>query len=182
MTCIAGIVEEGKIYMGADSAGVDLTTYSITYRADQKIFIKNNKMLFGFTTSFRMGQLLRYALKIPQHPDTMDDMTYLTTRFIDAVRKCLKTGGYQTKKDDVETGGTFVLGYKSNLYEIYDDYQVALPMDHILAIGCGADFALGSLHTSTGKPLERLKMALEAAAHFSIGVAPPFNYLLPKGI
>jgi len=27
MTCIAGIVDEGKIYMGADSAGVDISTY-----------------------------------------------------------------------------------------------------------------------------------------------------------
>ena len=182
MTCIAGIVEEGKIYMGADSAGVDISTYKMTYRADEKIFIRNKKMLYGFTSSFRMGQLLRYSLKIPPHPDTMDDMTYLTTRFIDAVRKCLKTGGYQTKKDEVETGGCFLLGYKSNLYTIFDDYQVAKSLDPISAIGCGADFALGSLHTSTGNPLARLKMALEAASHWSVGVSPPFNYLLPKGI
>jgi hypothetical protein len=43
------------------------------------------------------------------------------------------------------------------------------------AVGCGADIAFGSLHTSKGQaPRTRVRRALEAAAHHSAGVAGPF--------
>ena len=59
MTCIVGILEEnGDIYMGGDSAGASGNTLKI--RADEKVFINENYIM-GFTSSFRMGQLLRYG-------------------------------------------------------------------------------------------------------------------------
>jgi ATP-dependent protease HslVU (ClpYQ) peptidase subunit len=64
MTCIVGMVENGKVYIGGDSAGVSGFDYHI--REDQKVF-QNGDMIFGFTSSFRMGQLLQYSLKIPDH-------------------------------------------------------------------------------------------------------------------
>ena len=63
MTCIAAIKHEGKVYIGADSAA-GKGTY-LTLRADEKVF-KNGKFGFGFTSSFRMGQLLRYRLSPPE--------------------------------------------------------------------------------------------------------------------
>jgi hypothetical protein len=36
MTCIVGLVEEGKIYLGAVSAGVG--GWSLTLRKDRKVF------------------------------------------------------------------------------------------------------------------------------------------------
>ena len=67
MTCIVGLVHEGVVYIGGDSAGV--AGLSLTVRADEKVF-RNSDFLMGFTTSFRMGQLLRYSLKPPRrHPD-----------------------------------------------------------------------------------------------------------------
>ena len=66
MTCIVGLVHEGVVYIGGDSAGV--ARLSLTVRADEKVF-RNSDFLMGFTTSFRMGQLLRYSLKPPRrHP------------------------------------------------------------------------------------------------------------------
>ena len=67
MTCIVGLVHEGVVYIGGDSAGV--AGLSLTVRADEKVF-QNGEFLMGFTTSFRMGQLLRYSLKPPcSYPD-----------------------------------------------------------------------------------------------------------------
>ena len=68
MTCIAAITEKGKVYMGGDSAGV--SGYDITIRADEKVF-KNGQCVFGFTSSFRMGQLLCYKFKVPVKPPKM---------------------------------------------------------------------------------------------------------------
>lgn len=62
MTCIVGLVDKGSIYMGGDSAGV--AGLSVTTRADEKVFL-NGPFIMGFTTSFRMGQILRYKFVPP---------------------------------------------------------------------------------------------------------------------
>lgn len=173
MTCIVGLVDKGKVFIGGDSAGVE--NYNVSIRSDEKVFC-NGPMLFGFTTSFRMGQLLRYALRIPPQDQQIDDYQYMVTTFIDAVRKCLKEGGFASKKDDVETGGAFLVGYKGKLYSIDDDYQVSIGIDGYYAIGCGKYYALGSLYNTKyiTDPVERLMKALETSEYFSGGVRGPF--------
>ena len=124
MTCIVGLVHEGVVYIGGDSAGVG--GMSLTVRADEKVF-QNGDFLMGFTTSFRMGQLLRYSLKPPRtHPD--DDIhQYMVVDFVNAVRGCLKAGGYASKEHEVESGGTFLVGYAGHLFTVDSDYQVGIP-------------------------------------------------------
>lgn len=177
MTAIAAIAEDGKVYMGGDSAGVG--GLSLTVRRDVKVF-KNGPFIMGFTTSFRMGQLLHYAFEAPEHPDKMSDECFLSTVFIDAVRKCLKDGGYAEVDKNQESGGTFLLGYKGILYRIGGDYQVGISACDFDAVGCGHDLCKGSLHATHSydiKPERRIKMALEAAEAFSAGVRGPFTVL-----
>lgn len=145
MTCIAGIIDGGRIYFGADSAGV--ADYDISDRADEKVFVKSG-MIFGFCGSYRMGQLLRYSLKVPPQPDGQEDAAFLSTAFIDAVRICFKDGGYASKSEEVERGGTFLLGYHGRIYRIDSDYQVGWRRDGFDAIGCGGQVALGSLFST----------------------------------
>ena len=135
----------------------------------------------GFTTSFRMGQLLRFKFKAPYHKSEMDTYEYMVTEFVDAVRQCLKDGGYAQIKHGEETGGSFLVGYRGELFAIDGDYQVGRPRDAFDAVGCGADIAKGSLFTSRRlvdlRPEERLRDALMAAEQFSAGVRGPFVYL-----
>lgn len=185
MTCIVGIVENGKIFMGGDSASV--ADNSLQIRADEKVFRKDG-MLFGFTSSFRMGQIIRYCLKIPEQPNSKNDYEYLCSYFIDELIKCFSDKGYLQKKDEVKSGGTFLLGYKSNLYSIENDFQVGKVTNSFNACGCGQDVALGVLYElnnqeAKGKapvvrsPKEKLIRALKAAEHFSAGVRGPFNII-----
>ncbi|MFH0902328.1 MAG: hypothetical protein V2A73_16980 [Pseudomonadota bacterium] len=172
MTCIVGLVEEGTVYIGGDSAGV--SGLDLTVRADEKVF-RSGPFLMGFTSSFRMGQLLRYALTPPLHDPEMDIDKYMVTVFVNAVRQCLKDGGYARKEHEVESGGTFLVGYKGRLFEINGDYQVGRPLDGYAAVGCGAQIAHGALFASAERPPEkRVLMALDAAERFSAGVRRPF--------
>lgn len=175
MTCIVGLVDNGRIYMGGDSAGV--SGLSLTIRRDEKVF-QNGEFLIGFTSSFRMGQLLRYKLSPPtRHPDT-DTYQYMATEFIDAVRQCLKEGGYAKKENEVEEAGMFLVGYQSELFFVDSDYQVGRGSNPYHAIGCGQDAALGVMYATEGRlPMERIKLALQAAERFSIGVRGPFTVL-----
>lgn len=172
MTCIVGLIHGSRVFIGGDSAGVG--GYDLTVRADKKVF-RNGDFVMGFTSSFRMGNLLQHTLTPPRrHPD--DDIhKYMVSDFVDAVRECLKKGGYASKEKETESGGTFLVGYSGRLFTIHDDYQVGEGLDNYAACGCGEAYALGSLHASKGDPRTRVTMALAAAERFSAGVRGPFH-------
>ena len=173
MTCIVGWIDNGTVWMGGDSAGV--AGLSLTVRADTKVF-KNGPMVFGFTSSFRMGDLLRYALEVPDHDPRVEPRKYMATTFVNAVRSCLKDGGYASKSNEVESGGMFLVGFKGQLYTVGSDYQVGVAEDGYDAIGCGCELALGSMFASTHMTgAERILLALKAAERFSAGVRGPFH-------
>ena len=176
MTCVVALKEKGVVYMGCDSAGVG-GWYARSNRVDPKIY-RLNAMLIGFTTSFRMGQLLGHALTLPQHHADVAVEKYMVTKFVDAVRDCLKAGGWAEKEKDQERAGNFLVAYKGRIFEIESDYQVGERDEPFNAVGCGADLALGSLFTTVGSkhsPRARVLFALEAAAAFSAGVHGPFR-------
>lgn len=175
MTAVAAVVADGKVWVGGDSAGVGVRSLSLEQRADSKVFV-NGPYVMGFTTSFRMGQLLRWAFVPPTHHSDIEDERFMSTSFVDAVRQCLKTGGYARKDSEAEYGGTFVVGYHGKLWVVEDDYQVAEPLAKFTAVGCGWQLALGSLHaTPSVTPEQRLLTALGAAERFSAGVRAPFT-------
>ena len=177
MTCIVAIAADGHVMIGGDSAGSN--GHDVQIRADEKVF-KNGPMIMGFTTSFRMGDLLRYSLTVPEIPNR-GLRRWMTTTFIDAVRQCLKDGGYAKKSDEVEKGGNFLVGVAGRLFEIDNDYQVADLAFGWGSVGSGYQIANGSLYT-TGQVGElsakqRITLALNAAVEYSPFVRPPFRFV-----
>jgi ATP-dependent protease HslVU (ClpYQ) peptidase subunit len=175
MTCIVGIAEGGKVYIGGDSAGVG-GGLSLMVSARPKVF-RNGDFVIGYTDSFRLGQLLAHSLTPPKrHPDTGIDKFMMTT-FIDAVRDCLKTGGYAKKDNEVEKGGTFLVGYCGRIFLVENNYQVLEYEDGFAACGCGDQIALGAMYANpAARPLDRLRIALEAAERYCAGVRGPFHF------
>jgi hypothetical protein len=171
MTAVAGIAQGGRVWIGADSAGTG--GYAQTIRADGKVF-RNGPFVMGFTSSFRMGQLLRHSFSPPRrHPDDPLEK-YMVGPFIDAVRDCFKDGGFAEEDRKAEVGGTFLVGVSGRLFRIESDYQVGEAVSGFDAVGSGHDLARGSLFTSDGKPKARILTALEAAAAMNAGVRGPF--------
>jgi len=176
MTCIVGLVDKGNVYMGGDGLGVHTSTLEITPRTDKKVFI-TGPFIIGFTTSFYMGQLLKYKFDPPKQTNSQDDLRYMSTDFIDAVRKCFSDNSFGKTTE----GGTFLVGYKGRLYSIDTDFQVGEAHLGYDTCGCGRQIALGALHVLKGTPEKRIQQALETAATFSGGVGAPYTILkLPK--
>lgn len=175
MTCIVALRHNGTIYMAADSAGCN--DHDMTIRADPKIFALGN-MLFGFTTSFRFGQLLRYHLEIPTFEGIDDPHEYLVRRLVPAMRTVLKDGGYSKVENGVEQGATCMIGLDSGMYVIDSDFQVGESVDAFAAIGSGHAYAKGVLFALDGKaladPIYQLSKALHAAERFTPSVCGPF--------
>lgn len=178
MTAIAAVVDAGKVWIGGDSVGADSGWRKII-RADSKVFV-NGPFVMGFTTSFRMGQLLRWSFDPPVCPADTDVERFMSTTFVDGVRDCLKKGGFAKKENEIEQGGNFLVGYQGIIWEIASDYQVGLSHDLYNAVGSGGETCVGSLHTTADMdmdPRDRLQRALRAAANHNAGVGPPFVFV-----
>ncbi len=172
MTCIVGLVDRKTVYIGADSSSVAGWTSRVTRLP--KVF-RRGPFLIGYTTSFRMGQLLEHSLEVPPQGNERDDMRFMVTVFVEHVRALLKERGVSKVEQNAESGGQFLVGYRARLYSVQTDYQVNEMSDGFDAVGSGAEYALGALAAMRGtRPIPRLKRALSISSHFNMGVSPPF--------
>jgi len=171
MTCIVGIAENGVVYMGADSAAGERSISQ-----PHKIF-RIGGLLIGYTTSWRMGQILEHHLDVEDHEEGWTDMAYLVRCFIPAVRKCLQEQGYTKIENNQEEAGSFLVGYHGHLYHVFSNFQVLEMTDGFDACGYGEDFALGAMYVlghSASPPRMKIFSCLKAAAHFSGYIQEPF--------
>jgi len=172
MTCIVGVIHNRRVYMGGDSAGV--SGYSVTSRKDPKVF-RRGELVIGYTSSFRMGQVLRFSPSVPDKPEGADLYEWLCTKFVDGCRKAMKEAGYTETENGRESGGTFLVGVRGRLFTVQSDFQVGETRDGFSACGCGTDLALGAMAVTRGKkPEDRIRAALAVAERFSAGVRSPF--------
>ena len=172
MTCIIGLVAEGTIYMGGDSMAAAGWESRVTKLP--KVF-KRDDFLIGYSTSFRMGQLLQHQLVIPPCGER-SVMDYMVTAFVENVRGCLKDHGYTKIENSREEAGEFMVGYGGRLFEVCSDFQVNEYDDSFTAIGCGAPYALGAMKALDDfTPEARIRESLKIAARFSSGVQGPFR-------
>ena len=175
MTCIVAQVDDvGGIWMGGDSSAS--AGQSIEICKEEKVFSRGT-MLIGYTTSFRMGQLLKHTLNVPVHDSHVNTLTYLVNDFTEAIRSCFKAAGLMKRIDEVEEAGQFLIGYRGRLYIIESDFAVLEPYLGFTAIGAGSEVAKGAMSvTRDMEPRERLMRALESAAEFCTCVRKPFYF------
>jgi ATP-dependent protease HslVU (ClpYQ) peptidase subunit len=182
MTCIVGYIKDNNVWIGGDSAGV--SNYSLSIRSDEKVF-KKGEFIFGFTSSFRMGQLIRYKLNIPIIKEQQDIDDYLYTDFIDSIIQCFKTNHCAKTENNEISCGSFLFGFRGKLYAVHSDFQIAKPFLNFDAVGCGDHIALGAMYSieytnPSMPPSDKITLALEAAENYSAGVRRPFNIVSLK--
>lgn len=178
MTCISAYRDVmGNIYMGGDSIGA--TDYSYVTMANPKVFFRSN-MVMGYTSSFRLGQILQYDFEIPEHPDGMDDMTYLVSIFLKELMKTVEEKKYATIKDNELRGGIFLVGYNKRIYKVESLFNIIETNKNYASCGCGCDFSDAAFWMMDNNPeippSEKVYTALKCASSFAY-VKPPFSIL-----
>jgi len=182
MTCIVGLVHDGTVYMGADSAAVQGWTTRPSQTA--KMF-RVGAFLIAYCGSYRMGQILQYHLTVRSQEVTESDEQYVVVGLVEAVRECLKTYGFIKIDSNNEQlpDASFLVGYHGRLYSIGNEMQVVETMDGYTADGVGREYALGALAAlADTPPRPRLFQALEVTARFSNGVCGPFYVETLEGV
>lgn len=171
MTCIVGVEDKHGTILGADSIAANY--YMEGPNGYTKLFI-NKPFLFGCSTSFRMIDLLTYELEVTK--STEEDDKFMRTTFLTAVRKCFKKGGFLSKDNEAEIGGSFLVVYNNKIYQILNNFGVLPSQSYGTAVGSGHEVALGSLYSTYNTSLsakERVVLAVEAACEISSTVKGP---------
>lgn len=187
MSCVVGYInrENGQIYIGGDTAAVQVEKLDIRTRNDEKVFAKNN-ILFGFVGSCRAGQILRYSFEIPKKPDDMDDMGYLCSIFVKSFIECLKDNdALQTENGEARVDGEFMMAFNGNIYVVAADFQVVSEEGDFCCIGCSDSYAQGAFYAldfvnSEVDAESRVLAALSTSAKYSAGVRGPFKVITIK--
>lgn len=172
MTAVVGLVEGGKVWMGADSATTwDNTRIQVT--SNPKVF-RVGPFLVGSSGSGRTQRILRHGWTPPKR-GKLPLERYVATTVVDSIRKALSDGGVAEKKDNVEdAAGDVLLGYRGHLFRMDSDYNVDEARAPYDAVGCGAPVALGAMYALKAPAKQRILTALRAAQEFNWGVRGPF--------
>lgn len=179
MTCIIAIEQNGIVTMGGDRMGSN--GYTGAPVAESKVF-KKGGVLIGYTSSFRMGQLLQHALTIPVLPAEIDLDKWVAIDFMQAIRQVYQDNGWDGQKDNKAEHGSFLMAVNGRCYEIQSDYSFIRNLSGEYAVGSGTSFALGSLRSTRGKlsAEKRILEGLETASEYVVTVQGPYDVLVCK--
>ncbi len=176
MTCIVGVETPRGVLLGADSISADGW---VCFVSDQPKLFRIGAYVLGFTSSWRMGDLLRHHLRLPP-PPVARVHRHMVVTVIPAIRACLKEGGFATTKEGAEIGGFFLIGASGHLFQVASDYQVNRSSHGYDVVGVANAIALGALAATDRAgltPRKRLRTALEAAGKHCMGVRGPWRFL-----
>lgn len=175
MTCIVAIEQNGTVIMGGDRLGSNGHTGAPV--SESKVFTKSG-VTIGYTSSFRMGQLLQYALTIPVIPEEDLDK-WVAVDLMQAIRAVYSENGWDETSNGKASGGSFLLAVKGRCYEIQSDYSFIRQISGEYAVGSGKDYALGSLRSTRGRMTasKRIIESLETAAEYVVSVSAPFDVI-----
>ncbi len=147
MTLIVGYVDEnGNGHMAADSNGTSVDYHATQeYKASKIFTIGDGKFLIGYTTSFRMGQIIEHCFIPPPHVEGISNVKYMINEFMPKLIQSFRDNRYIL--DTEKSGGTFLVYYNGSLFKIYNDFQIQETVNNFDACGSGEMQALASFNT-----------------------------------
>jgi len=180
MTCIVAKIHKGKVHMAGDRLGSNGFTKK-EFPLIKKVF-KNGDFLIGYTTSFRMGQLLKHSWAPPKKSLDDTDDTYIFKTVPESILALFESSKFGHKDKTDYIAGNFLFGWRGRLFEMEDDMSV-LEHEDMAAVGSGAYHALASLRTMEvigwhdDNPEAALVTAIQVASEYQVGVSLSSDYL-----
>ncbi|EOR9074223.1 hypothetical protein FOI42_RS03815 [Escherichia coli] len=156
MTCIIAYTDGNTSFIAGDKLGSNGFTKAIQTepKVFEKEFIKIDEsglnrtkevMAMGYTSSFRMGQLLTYKLDLPEQQSNQTFSQYLVLEVIPRIRTLFKEewGARDTTQD--VGGGQFIILHNHTIYEVQEDFSVLQPKTQITSVGSGTYHAIAAM-------------------------------------
>ena len=181
MSVVVALKEGNKIYLGADSqvtkGGTRTTLHNPNnYKVWKVDGVKN--CLMGHVGNLRDANIVRLMSGlISDYDEYRDSVDYrfVVKNIVPEIVEALKDAHYLKSNNDYVDylDSSFIFAYHNKLYYINCDLSV-IEIDDYIAIGSGADQALGSLLSTEGQnPQERIIKAIKSSAANDIYVDYP---------
>lgn len=177
MTCIVAIKNSKGVVMGADSCA------GSGHRAAAVKTVKIAKVgeyLIGYTSSFRMGQILHHALSTTKHNEKNDILWHIVNVLIPELKSSLRSSGWLETNNGRDSGGEFILAHGNRIFVVQTDFSVLEYEEDFISVGCGEEWAVGALNALRKQKIEekeKLQIALDTAQKFSSYVRAPFHFI-----
>jgi len=141
MTCIVAFRNKEKnIILAGDKMGSDSFTSMIS--KVPKVFT-NDDFAIGYTSSFRMGQLLQHVWLPPQRKVDQSTDNYLYSDVTASLRKMFKENGFGD--DDTNEFGNFIMIYEDRILEMQDEMSFLEHETDIVSVGAGCYHATAAM-------------------------------------
>lgn len=186
MTCIIGYIDENGVgHMAGDTAGTAVSQHYRTDNVHAKVF-NNNGMLIGYTSSFRMGQILEHSFIPPEHVTGLSDYQYMVKCVVPAIRKAFVDESFMGKEE--KHGGSFLIIYNSKLFVVQEDFAVFERPNNFDS--CGSGFIASNTAFETMQEFglvthlgvrEALVKSIEITARTNITVSGRVDYINTNG-
>lgn len=184
MTCIVGIADQGKVYIGGDSmiSDSDSGWYNTVC---QKVFIReagNSTFIYGGSGLPRLDDIMLYEFNPPVFDTTKSVDAYIHGDFTRELIAVCKRVEFASKKNEmirVPHSG-MLLGFHGRLYQWSVDFAFMTTPSWGAAEGQGGQPAAAILYSLYGQildPTARCMQALEASEAVTCSVRRPFTVL-----
>lgn len=188
MSCVVGLAHHGRVWLGGDSAA-NYGPQRVQYRTP-KVF-RRGQFLLGVVGSFRLRDILHHDMNLPRRRPRQSVENFIVSAFVEELRLTCELLKFDLPSEGIEPSeapgsGAALVAYGGRLFVLDWDYHVGEVHDPWMALGSGAEFALGSLYTSRNEhdpywsPELRIRAALEAAAKYTGEVQAPFRLVCSR--
>ena len=181
MSVVVAIKENDRIYIGADSqvtkGGTRTTLKNPNNYKIWKVDGSDN-CLMGHVGNLRDANIIRLMRNVIDDYDEFYkrvDYRFIVNYLVPEIVKRLKDAQFVKASDNyIEyIDSSFLFAYKDILFYINSDLSV-IEIDDYIAIGSGANEAIGSLHSTVGQdPYKRIAKAIKSSAASDIYVDYP---------
>lgn len=151
MTCIIGIKEKGKVWMGSDK----LLSFSNGYGKEVFKEIKqgyiyynqSKEFLVGLAGNPRIANIIFCNNKFSGEPLTETPLYNIINIIVPKIQELLKNNECYMKYDDgsQKTDSWLIIGHKEKLFVVDPQFFVYEPINDFCSVGSGRMVALGCL-------------------------------------
>lgn len=180
MTCIAGAIKNGEVWMGGDAVSVQ-GTYGARVGAWPKVF-RVGEFLVGSSGTLRVRQAVEFLFEPPLIDG--DLYAYMVRRFVPPLQLAVKEAGGELKDPSRagEIDGDYLIGVRGRLFRVDCGYGILELAAPYAAIGCADQEATSAMFTASAlvpdiSGHDLIERALLAAAEFDLAIRPPFTIL-----
>lgn len=179
MTCIIALkTKEGHNVIAGDLMASN--GHHFNKIKTSKIFTKGDQCIIGYTSSFRMGQILEFGWDMPPRIEGLTDEQYMCNNVMSSLRSAFHKQGFGGRDIIEDIGGTFLILYRDKLFMVQSNYSVLEYEDDVLAVGSGTDAALAVMHVLDTPSIDEIEEYLNnvfyAVAKVTPSVSEEYTY------